>query len=218
MWVVKLKFKPVEKYSLFAPLAKKFNVSISGYPLSNYEKKGIHYYSAIGSLSGELDNIDNFHEELKRDKRVIKVERNKNLFITLYKQSPKTIVVYNPELIFFKPIIIENGNEIYEIAMWEREDVNKFIKKLKKTYLGIYDVELLKVKKEKVGDFLFKVVLPSLTDKQRSAMELAIKKGYYRSPRNIDLQKLAELSKLSFSTYQVHLRKAEEKLIPYFFE
>jgi predicted DNA binding protein len=50
------------------------------------------------------------------------------------------------------------------------------------------------------------------------AMELAIKNGYYHSPRNISVEQLAKLAKLSFSTFQVHLRKAEEKLIPYMFE
>jgi predicted DNA binding protein len=47
---------------------------------------------------------------------------------------------------------------------------------------------------------------------------LAIKNGYYSSPRKINVKELAKISKLSFSTFQVHLRKAEEKLIPYFFE
>ena len=53
---------------------------------------------------------------------------------------------------------------------------------------------------------------------QKQAIELAIKNGYYNVPRKTSVEKLAKLSKLSFSTFQVHLRKAEEKLIPYFFE
>ena len=55
-------------------------------------------------------------------------------------------------------------------------------------------------------------------EKQKQAIELAIKRGYYTSPRKISLQELAKISKLSFSTFQVHLRKAEEKLIPFYFE
>lgn len=61
-------------------------------------------------------------------------------------------------------------------------------------------------------------VSPELTERQRRAMELAIKNGYYDSPRKTNIKKLAKISGLSFSTFQVHLRKAEEKLIPYYFE
>ena len=47
----------------------------------------------------------------------------------------------------------------------------------------------------------------NLTDKQKEAMGLAIKHGYYEYPRKIDVQDLARESKLSFSTFHAHLRK-----------
>ena len=59
---------------------------------------------------------------------------------------------------------------------------------------------------------------PKLTNKQKQAMNLAIKHRYYDYPRKIDVQELAKLSKLSFSTFHAHLRKAEQKLLPYFFD
>jgi predicted DNA binding protein len=59
---------------------------------------------------------------------------------------------------------------------------------------------------------------PELTDKQKTAIELAIKNGYYEYPRKIELKKLAKIMKVSYSTYQAHLRKAEKSLIPFFFE
>lgn len=61
--------------------------------------------------------------------------------------------------------------------------------------------------------FLF-TLFPRLTTKQRDAIELAITHGYYDYPRKIDVQDLAKLAKLAFSTFQAHLRKAEKKLIP----
>ena len=59
---------------------------------------------------------------------------------------------------------------------------------------------------------------PELTEKQKQAMNLAIKQGYYNYPRKISIEQLAKLSKLSFSTFHAHLRKAEQKLLPFFFE
>jgi hypothetical protein len=50
--------------------------------------------------------------------------------------------------------------------------------------------------------------------KQREAVELAIQHGYYDYPRKVEVQELAKMAKLAFSTYQAHLRKAERKLIP----
>ena len=49
-------------------------------------------------------------------------------------------------------------------------------------------------------------------------MNLAIKHSYYDYPRKIELEKLADIMKISYSTYQAHLRKAEKKLLPFFFE
>ena len=81
-----------------------------------------------------------------------------------------------------------------------------------------FDGQLLSIQNKKIKSISAIKVAPELTEKQKQAIELAIKRGYYTSPRKISLQELAKISKLSFSTFQVHLRKAEEKLIPFYFE
>ncbi len=48
-----------------------------------------------------------------------------------------------------------------------------------------------------------------------NAVALAAGEGYYTYPRKSDVQDLAKIAKLSFSTFQEHLRKAENKLIPF---
>ena len=58
-------------------------------------------------------------------------------------------------------------------------------------------------------------ILPKLTEKQEKAVYLAIKSGYYEYPRKTDVKGLAFKEGLSFSTFQEHLRKAENKLIPF---
>jgi len=45
-----------------------------------------------------------------------------------------------------------------------------------------------------------------------------VKKGYYNFPRKIDLEKLANLSKVKRQTFQENLRRAEKKLVPFLSE
>ena len=45
-------------------------------------------------------------------------------------------------------------------------------------------------------------------------MELAINAGYYNYPKKITLPELAKKMKISYSTFQAHLKKAEGKIFP----
>jgi predicted DNA binding protein len=53
-----------------------------------------------------------------------------------------------------------------------------------------------------------------MPEKQKQAMNLAIKNGYYNYPRKTNLDNLAKIAKVSKQTFQENLRKAENKLIP----
>ena len=57
-------------------------------------------------------------------------------------------------------------------------------------------------------------MLPDLTKKQKQALELAINNGYYDYPKKITMEKLAKLMKISYSTYQQHLKTSESKIMP----
>ncbi len=52
-----------------------------------------------------------------------------------------------------------------------------------------------------------------LTDRQLAALRLAFESGYYEQPRKTSLRELAERTSVARSTYEEHLRKAENKLI-----
>ncbi len=56
----------------------------------------------------------------------------------------------------------------------------------------------------------------NLPEKQKKAFLLAIENNYYEYPRKIELEKLAKIMKVSLSTYQERLRKAElmKKILP----
>lgn len=52
-----------------------------------------------------------------------------------------------------------------------------------------------------------------LTERQLAALRLALEHGYYEQPRQTSLRELAEQTSVARSTYEEHLRKAENKLL-----
>ena len=153
--------------------------------------------------------------DLQKDKKVLHLERKKDFIIAQIKEPIDFSPLYNPKIIHLKPVVInEQGLNFWNIGSWDRKELVKFVRTVKKTHQG----ELLKIEEKKITNFSVITMRPELTEKQQKAMELAIKNGYYEYPRKIELKKLAKLRGLSYSTYQAHLRKAEKKLLPFFFE
>lgn len=213
MWIVKIRING-EK-ALIGSRAKKFNVSVSGYPISFYEKKNGIYVYIVGFIFGEENNIKKFIQDLKKDKRVLHLETKGNFLIGQIIEPIYAKVIYSHKIIHLEPIIIkEDGFEFWTIGSWNKKELTNIINLVKKTHEG----ELLKIEQEKITNFSIVSIQPELTAKQKKAIELAIKNNYYDYPRKIKLEKLAKLMNLSYSTYQAHLRKAEQKLLPFFFE
>ncbi|WP_311171690.1 helix-turn-helix domain-containing protein [Halobellus ordinarius] len=52
-----------------------------------------------------------------------------------------------------------------------------------------------------------------VTERQLAALRLALESGYYEQPRKTSLRELAEQTAVARSTYEEHLRKAENKLL-----
>jgi predicted DNA binding protein len=52
-----------------------------------------------------------------------------------------------------------------------------------------------------------------VTERQQAALRLALERGYYEQPRKTSLRELADRTAVARSTYEEHLRKAENKLL-----
>jgi predicted DNA binding protein len=52
-----------------------------------------------------------------------------------------------------------------------------------------------------------------VTDRQMAALRLALESGYYEQPRKTSIRELADKTAVTRSTYEEHLRKAENKLL-----
>lgn len=218
MWVAK--FKIYDKGNKFRELVEKNQIVIYYYPINYYVKNKRYYFIAVGFVQG---NNNKFLNELKKFKKgkgrkleLLEVEDNFFTIITsntISEEEKKYVkVFYNPSIISVKPIIFyKDGWEEWEIASMERKAIEKLIE------IGeeVYELKLLKFYKKKMKNFGFLTLLPELTEKQDRALRLALGEGYYNYPRKTSLDKLSKISKLSFSTFQAHVRKAENKILSY---
>ena len=211
MWVLKLKLSA--KDQLMGSLALKHQVSLTGYPLSYYKSKGKFYLIATGFMFGEEKNKDSLIKEMKKSKKVIKIERNKDFIIAITEQPINSEQVYDPRIIRPFPVIInKEGYHIWEMASFDRDLLSNVIESISKDNDNF---EILKFKEEKLFNIFFTKLLPELTDNQKKAMEIAINNGYYEYPKKVKMETLAKKMGISYSTFQAHLKKAEGKIIPY---
>lgn len=209
MWIAKFIIK---HDCILGNRCEKFKVILQGSNPSVYKEKGKIISSSMHYMSGEPDNLREFIRDLSKDKKVLKVEKKGDMFFLLEKSDDKVVQFYSPKILFTKPVVIDaKGCEHWEIASHERKEIENFLEKIEKHF---DNYNLLKFKEVKIDNVFFPRLMPNLTEPQKRAVELAIQHGYYKTPRKIDLRKLAKIMNLSLSTYNQHLRVAEEKLIP----
>ena len=213
MWVLKLKLDASKQ--LMGSLAMKYNVSMTGYPLSYYKDKKFLYLVSAGLILGDEEDKKQVLRELKKNPEILEYEAEGDFIINISKQPLFTEPVYNPRIIRPEPVIISpKGYHIWTLASFDRKLLEKVIDFTEKK-LG---AKILKFKQEKISNISFTKLLPDLTDNQKKAMEIAISHGYYDYPKKINMEALAKMMNISYSTYQAHLKKAESKLIPHIYE
>lgn len=107
-----------------------------------------------------------------------------------------------------------DGFEYWCLAAWNRAILIKAFDASK--HFG--SSELLEIKETKIDKIFFPHITPNLTEKQLQAMKLAIKNGYYKFPKQTNLEQLAKQIGISKETFFEHLAKAESKIIPFLTE
>ncbi|MDF9744675.1 helix-turn-helix domain-containing protein [Natrinema salsiterrestre] len=113
------------------------------------------------------------------------------------------------------PTIHRQGWEHYSVIAFDEGDVRALIRDLESDR----DIEVLSktaIEEQQIPHSMLAPVdqlFEDLTDRQLAALRLALESGYYEQPRKTSLRELAERTSVARSTYEEHLRKAENKLL-----
>ncbi|MEA3248349.1 MAG: helix-turn-helix domain-containing protein [Nanoarchaeota archaeon] len=212
MWVAKIKFSG-EKGKI-GSRTKKFGVSLSGFPVSFYTRNDGIYIYMVGFIFGEQKKKKKFIKDIKKEKGILHFENKGDFIIAQIVESLRLKPMYNHKILNLEPVFIdEEGWNHWTIGSWNKKELIEFINIIEKRYGG----NLIGVGQKEITNFSILSIQPELTAKQKRAMELAIKENYYNCPRKVELRDLAKIMRISYSTFQAHLRKAEQKLMPFFF-
>lgn len=117
--------------------------------------------------------------------------------------------------LYQSPTIYRQGWEHYTVIAFDGEDVRELLKSLRSDR----EIELLSKTSSSETQIPHSMLAPAnqlfeeITDRQLAALQLALESGYYEQPRKTSLRDLAEQTAVARSTYEEHLRKAENKLL-----
>jgi predicted DNA binding protein len=113
------------------------------------------------------------------------------------------------------PVITEKGWEYHRVLFFKHEDFEELVQRL--TENGFIIEILRKVPFDGyIGGSLAlntDTLMSDLTEKQVDALLTAYKYGYYYLPRKADVQTIANKIQVPRTTFQEHLKKAENKLM-----
>ncbi|MBI5378208.1 MAG: helix-turn-helix domain-containing protein [Thaumarchaeota archaeon] len=212
MWVTKIVLPHRPGY-LLADMMKKYGVTCFGYPVSHFVKKdGLHVIT-VGTFAGEKTVVEKCVSDLRKDKRMIRLDMYDSFAIAHMVQPREIESLYHPLIIHLNPsVVTARGEYVWELASWDRRILQKVITILKR---NPYDGKVAWIKQKKIRNVHVISAAPNLTEKQKFCLNLAIENGYYDYPRRLTLTELARIAKLSYSTYQFHLQNAEKKVMPY---
>ncbi len=213
MWIAKIRNKHTD--CVTTPKVVKHKIKVYATPGTTYSDNKYIYNTGILLMTGPEKNKKLFVRDLKRDKRVLKVEVNKDL-IVLLERRPKQQQAYtafrSPEIMCIQPIYCnpDDGLEYWEICSWDKKHIQRFLEEIAK----VGKPQLISMERMKLQDMYFFHLMPHLTSKQKEALELAMQHGYYEVPRKIELKKLAKSMHITPQAFSEHLRKAEARLLP----
>ena len=113
------------------------------------------------------------------------------------------------------PTVHRQGWEHYTVIAFDEADVRALVEGLKADR-NIDVLSKTAITEQAIPHSMLAPVdrlFEDLTERQLAALRLALESGYYDQPRGTSLRDLAERTAVARSTYEEHLRKAENKLL-----
>jgi len=212
MWILNLR---IVHDCVIGNRCRKFGCTSYSLPISNWYENGFSYTTHLHTLHGPTNQVAKFIAELKKEPEVVHIEVSKNTVFLIQKRKTDDVISahYNPKIFSVRPVFVTaQGKEYCSFASWKKEILIEFLEGMRKNKK--MDIVVERFQNTKLDTIYYPTVMPKLSERQLEAFELALEYGYYAFPRRIELQGLAKVMKISTSTMQEHIRRAEEKLLP----
>ncbi len=126
--------------------------------------------------------------------------------VLLVKKTPSklTILIEKFNLYYEFPLKLDSRGAEISIRGTSR-DMKKLFKALQKMRIS--------VTVKRARDYITQAgIVSNLTEKQREALHLAIREGYFKTPRRTNAHRLAKSLGIRHTTFLLHLRRAQEKI------
>lgn len=113
------------------------------------------------------------------------------------------------------PTIHRQGWEHYSVIAFAESDVRALLSDLESDR----DIDVLskvEISEQQIPHSMLTPVdtlFEGVTDRQRAALGLALEEGYFEQPREVSVADLAAMTEVARSTYEEHLRKAQNTLL-----
>lgn len=126
-----------------------------------------------------------------------------------------TKIIDEFDLLQISPIVYRHGWEYYRVIAFKHKDLKELMQKFEERG---FKFEILR-KVDFDGFIASSLTLTAdalfsdLTGKQMDALLTAYSNGYYNLPRKTNVKDIAIKKRVSRTTYQEHLKKAENKLV-----
>ena len=216
MTLFEVALKVAQPKSFFADITRRFP-SMSAFIWCNKEN------DVVEVIVRNPDDYTLVVEEIRAHPWIGVIEEisdNRRLYLNLHEchcMKQDTIVRHIGELDILNifPNIVENGWVYHRLIVLRHKDLEELLRRfdnwgwtyriLRKTPFDGFIASSLTL----TTDALFS----GLTEKQMDALLTAHRHGYYNLPRDADVQAIAAKEKVSRTTFQEHLKKAENKLV-----
>lgn len=185
----------------------------STYQAENHIKADLIFIVEHAADMDDLLKLARTHENVY-DLTVLKCTGNRARILAEYNKEKSVIpTITKSDLMAVEPFHIKNGHKYWTVVA-ESGTLSDQIEILEEQYQvqikSIHDFEDTEsVEYADIVDQLYSALSP----RQREAMFTAIREGYYRWPRDVSADAIAESMGISGPTFLEHLRIGEQKII-----
>ena len=160
-------------------------------------------------------------EEIAQLEGIIGVFEEENNGYVISKVSPCQVEKMVDEcveefgIVPIDPVIFTGGWQYHRIVVFDHDDINKILARFEESCFMPWILRKVPFRgfSESHMTVTTESLFSDLTEKQTNALLVTYSHGYYKIPRDADLQTIADRTGISRTTFQEHLKKAENKVM-----